>query len=164
MLQIAIPSREALHDYRYFRDVIDQLVVQAEAACVGASRLHVDYPQQPLDLLDLVAMYVAADVMLVTPLADGMNLVAKEYVATRLRDDGALVLSEFAGSARQLREAWLVDAHDIAALKDAIGAALAADDEERRRRMSSLRTQVHTHDVERWARTFLEALAQPVPA
>ena len=101
---------------------------------------------------------MAADVMLVTPLRDGMNLVAKEYVACRSDLGGALVLSEFTGAAAELRQAYLANPHHLEGVKDAIEAALEQAPEEGRRRMRALRRQVLAHDVDRWARSFLDAL------
>jgi trehalose 6-phosphate synthase len=106
-------------------------------------------------------LYAAADVMLVTPLRDGMNLVCKEYVASRHRGGGALVLSEFAGAAGELRQALLVNPHDVVGLRETIARAIALPEGEARRRMREMRRQVRTHDVHRFARTFLEALAEP---
>ena len=97
--------------------------------------------------------------MLVTPLRDGMNLVAKEYVACRNDLGGALVLSEFTGAAHELHQAFLVNPHDLEGVKDAIEAALIQSPEDGKRRMRALRRQVLAHDVDRWARSFLEALA-----
>ena len=110
-----------------------------------------------------MAFFVAADVMLVTPLRDGMNLGAKEYVACRSEETGVLVLSEFAGAAGELSSALLVNPHDLDGMKDALAAALSMDLEESRRRMRALRRQVLTHDVDRWARSFLDALGLPKP-
>jgi trehalose 6-phosphate synthase len=90
-----------------------------------------------------------------------MNLVAKEYVACRSDLGGALVLSEFTGAAAELRQAYLVNPHDLDGVKDAIEAALNQPVEEGRRRMRAMRRQVLAHDVDRWARSFLEALAEP---
>ena len=92
-----------------------------------------------------------------------MNLVAKEYVACRSDLGGALVLSEFTGAAAELRQAYLVNPHDLEGVKDAIEAALNQSDEEGRRRMRALRRQVLAHDVDRWARSFLDALAESHP-
>jgi trehalose 6-phosphate synthase len=111
-----------------------------------------------MDRPELAALYGVADVMLVTPFRDGMNLVCKEYVACRLHDDGALVLSEFAGAADQLVEAWQVNPYDIDALKQAILAAATAAPEETARRMSAMRHNVIEHDVARWAADFLAVL------
>ena len=88
-----------------------------------------------------------------------MNLVAKEYVACHSDLDGALVLSEFTGAAAELRQAYLTNPHDLEGVKDTIEAALGQTPEEGRRRMRSMRRQVLAHDVDRWARAFLDALA-----
>ncbi len=108
---------------------------------------------------ELLALYRAADVMLVTPLRDGMNLVAKEFAASRIDEDGVLVLSEFAGAADELTDALLVNPYDIDGTADAIHAALTMDPAERRRRMRGLREQVSANDVHRWVSAFLETLA-----
>jgi trehalose 6-phosphate synthase len=107
---------------------------------------------------ELVALYSAADVMLVTPLRDGMNLVAKEYVASRVDLGGALVLSEFAGAARELGAADLVNPHDIEDMKVAITAALRRSRPQATRRMQRLRHAVKHHDVYHWTESFLGAL------
>jgi len=107
----------------------------------------------------MVAMFLAADIMLVTPLRDGMNLVAKEYVACRHDLGGALVLSEFAGAWHELHQAFICNPHDTEGLKQTIMRAITAPEDERRRRMKALRQRVAVHDVQRWATRYLEALA-----
>jgi trehalose 6-phosphate synthase len=97
--------------------------------------------------------------MLVTPLRDGMNLVAKEYVACRSDLGGALLLSEFTGAAAELRQAFLCNPHDLDSVKDAMEQALNQPKEDGRRHMRALRRQVLAHDVDRWAKSFLDALA-----
>ncbi len=99
--------------------------------------------------------------MLVTPLRDGMNLVAKEYVACRSDLGGSLVLSEFTGAAAELRQAYLCNPHDLDSVKDAIIGALEQEPESGKRQMRAMRRQVLAHDVDRWARSFLTALAAP---
>ena len=106
----------------------------------------------------MAALYRAADVMVVTPYRDGMNLVAKEYVACRLEEDGALVLSEFAGAADELRQAWLVNPYDLNGMKDTLVEAATARPREKHRRMRAMRRQVMENDVKRWADAFLEEL------
>ncbi|MDQ4119296.1 MAG: trehalose-6-phosphate synthase [Actinomycetota bacterium] len=164
MIQLATPSRERVEHYREMRDDIELSVgrTNGEYARVGHPAVH--YLHQSLPRDELAAFYLAADVMLVTPLRDGMNLVAKEYVACRFDEDGALVLSEFAGAAIELTSALLVNPHDTDGVKEALYAALTMNDEERGKRMRSLRAQVMHHDVDRWARSFLEALGVPVAA
>jgi trehalose 6-phosphate synthase len=106
----------------------------------------------------LAALYCAADVMMVTPLRDGMNLVAKEYVAARADLGGALVLSEFAGASAELRQAFLVNPHDLDGLKDALVRAIYVDPIEANRRMRAMRRHLRTHDVRAWAQSFLTSL------
>ena len=110
--------------------------------------------------MKLVALYCAADVMLVTPLRDGMNLVAKEFVASRGDEDGVLVLSEFAGAAAELNGAVIVNPYDIEGVADSIQRALSMPVEERRTRMRVLRRRVFDHDAHAWAGAFLGDLAR----
>jgi trehalose 6-phosphate synthase len=163
LVQLATPSRERVESYQILRNDIERQVghINGEYAEVGHPVVH--YLHRPVPRDELVAFFVASDVMLVTPLRDGMNLVAKEYVACRSDLGGALVLSEFTGAAAELRQAYLVNPHDLEGVKDAIEAALNQPVEEGRRRMRSLRRQVLAHDVDRWARSFLDALAESHP-
>ena len=157
-VQIATPSRENVDDYKRARDDIELIIGRAigENGLIGAPPIQ--YVHQPLDRESLVAFYLAADVMIVTPYRDGMNLVCKEFVASRLGGDGALVLSEFAGAANELRDAFLVNPFDADGMKSAMLDAVRADDADLRRRMATMRTQVFEHDGARWAREFLGAL------
>ncbi|MDQ4103467.1 MAG: trehalose-6-phosphate synthase [Actinomycetota bacterium] len=158
MVQLATPSREQVEHYQRMRIDIEQAVswINGEFGQVGRPAVH--YLHQSVPRKELIALFLAADVMLVTPVRDGMNLVAKEYVACRHDLSGALVLSEFAGAAAELTSAFLVNPHDLDGIKNAIEQAINIDPEEGRRRMRVLRRQVMTHDVQRWARSFLAAL------
>ncbi|RZS44823.1 trehalose 6-phosphate synthase [Herbihabitans rhizosphaerae] len=158
MVQLATPSRERVEHYQRMRGDIERMVgrINGEFATVGRPVVH--YLHQSVQRDELVAFFAAADVMLVTPLRDGMNLVCKEYVACRYDLGGALVLSEFAGAAAELTSAFLVNPHDLDGVKNAMQDALTLDPAEGRRRMRALRRQVLTHNVDRWARSFLEAL------
>ena len=164
LVQLATPSRERVESYQKLRDDIERQVghINGEYGEVGHPVVH--YLHRPVPRDELIAFFVASDVMLVTPLRDGMNLVAKEYVACRSDLGGALVLSEFTGAAAELRQAYLVNPHDTECVKDAIEAALNQSGEEGRRRMRALRRQVLVHDVDRWARSFLDALAEGHPS
>ncbi|MFJ9781511.1 trehalose-6-phosphate synthase [Amycolatopsis sp. NPDC101161] len=157
-VQLATPSRERVEHYQRMRGEIEQMVgrINGEFSRVGHPVVH--YLHQSVDRTELAAFFSAADVMVVTPLRDGMNLVCKEYVATRHDLGGALVLSEFAGAAAELSSAFLVNPHDLDGVKDALVAAITLDPAEGRRRMRAMRRQVLTHDVDRWARSFLQAL------
>ena len=158
LIQLATPSRERVESYIAMREDIERQVghINGEYGEVGHPLVH--YLHRPVPRDELIAFFVAADVMLVTPLRDGMNLVAKEYVACRSDLGGALVLSEFTGAAAELRQAYLTNPHDLEGVKDAIEAALEQSPEEGRRRMRALRRQVLAHDVDRWARAYLAAL------
>ncbi len=157
-VQVATPSRERVEQYRQLRDETDRLVgrINGDHGRLGhpaISYLHSSYPRE-----EMAALYRAADVMVVTPYRDGMNLVAKEYVACRLEDDGALVLSEFAGAADELRQAWLVNPYDLNGMKDTLVEAASASHKEKHRRMRAMRRQVMENDVKRWADAFLDEL------
>ncbi|BBX90411.1 trehalose-6-phosphate synthase [Mycolicibacterium boenickei] len=158
LVQLATPSRERVESYKAMREDIERQVghINGEFGEVGHPVVH--YVHRPVPRDELIAFFVAADVMLVTPLRDGMNLVAKEYVACRSDLGGALVLSEFTGAAAELRQAYLINPHHLEGVKDAIEAALEQSPEEGKRRMRALRRQVLAHDVDRWARAFLAAL------
>jgi trehalose 6-phosphate synthase/phosphatase len=108
---------------------------------------------------ELLALYRAAEVMLVTPLRDGMNLVAKEFCAARIDEDGVLVLSEFAGAASELSEALMVNPFDVDAAATAYYRALVMPEDERRARMRALRHRVLAYDAERWAERYLATLS-----
>ncbi|QVI29039.1 trehalose-6-phosphate synthase [Mycolicibacterium neoaurum] len=159
LVQLATPSRERVESYIEMREGIERQVghINGEYGEVGHPVVH--YLHRPIPRDDLIAFFVAADVMLVTPLRDGMNLVAKEYVACRGDLGGALVLSEFTGAAAELRTAYLCNPHHTDGVRDAIEQALNQSVDEGRRRMRALRRQVLAHDVDRWARAFLDALA-----
>jgi trehalose 6-phosphate synthase len=162
-VQVATPSRERVKQYRVLRDDIDRLVgrINGDLGRIGRpaiSYLHSSFPRE-----EMAALFRAADVMVVTPLRDGMNLVAKEYVACRYDDEGALVLSEFAGAADELKQAYLVNPYDINGMKDSILAALRSSPRERTRRMRSMRKTVVEHDVNHWASKFLTELGRTKP-
>ncbi len=158
MVQIATPSRERLGSYRRMREAIEQQVgsLNGDYGKIGHPAVH--YLHQSLPREELASFYVAADVMTVTPFRDGMNLVAKEYVACRVNGGGVLLLSEFTGAAKELRAGLLVNPYDTDGVKNGLRSALTMPTVEARRRMRSLRRQVLTHDVDRWAAAFLSAL------
>ena len=158
MIQVATPSRERVEAYRQLRDEVELTVGRINGEHAPLGRPAVSYQHHSFDRRDMTAMYMAADVVLVTALRDGMNLVAKEYVASRPDLRGVLVLSEFAGAADELRAAVLVNPHDIDELKAAILKALAMPVEEQEEAMRSLRHQVMENDVQTWAHDFLDHL------
>ena len=164
LLQIAVPSREAVSAYQRVRGDVEEIVRRLNQRWATAEWSPVDYRYTSIDQTSLVALYRAADVMLVTPLRDGLNLVAKEFVASRVDNDGVLILSERAGAAAELRTALLVDPTDERTLTDAYGAALNMLPAERRVRMRHMRLRVAAHDVYRWADAVLGMLAAESPS
>jgi trehalose-6-phosphate synthase len=166
LIQVASPSRERVGAYQTLRDEVEVMVgrINGQHGEVGYSPVHYLHQSYPRE--EMAALYLAADVMLVTPLRDGMNLVAKEYVATRYDEGGTLVLSEFTGAADELAGAFLVNPHDIEGLKNTIvRAATGTSPAEARRRMRAMRRRVREHDVARWAADFLYALrGRPEPS
>lgn len=158
LIQIAAPSREPVREYEQMRTQIDRMVGSINGEYSVPGRVAVHYFRRTFGREDIIPYYLAADVMVVTPLRDGMNLVAKEYVASRVNTDGVLVLSEFAGAASQLRQGLLVNPRDIDAMADAMTTALRMRRADARFRMAYLRSMVRRHDVHEWAGLFLEAL------
>ncbi|MEN2740656.1 alpha,alpha-trehalose-phosphate synthase (UDP-forming) [Microbacterium sp. X-17] len=160
LVQVASPSRERVDAYVQLRDEIELMVGRVNGDFDTMDHTAIRYLHQAYPREEMVALYLAADVMLVTALRDGMNLVAKEYVASRLDNRGVLVLSEFAGAADELGSALLINPHDIGGVKDAIMRAVEMPVGEQARRMRALRRRVREHDVEDWSRDFLDALGQ----
>lgn len=164
LVQVASPSRERVDAYRRLRDEVEVTVgrINGERGTIGRSP--VIYLHQSFTKDEMVALYLAADVLLVTPLRDGMNLVAKEYVACRSNERGALVLSEFAGAADELRDALLVNPHDVEGMKAAILRAVHMPEREQARRMRGLRRAVNDNDVAHWAQNYLGAVTAAADA
>ena len=158
LVQTAVPSREEVTAYRQERMRIEALVGEINGSFGAIGRAAVHYLHKNLPFEELVSLYLAADVMLVTPLRDGMNLVSKEFAASRVDERGVLILSEFAGAADELRTALLVNPHDVDGLSHLMARALAMSPAEERRRMRAMRRAVQEHDVHDWARSFLDTL------
>ncbi|MET8862684.1 trehalose-6-phosphate synthase [Nonomuraea sp. NPDC004580] len=163
-VQIATPSRERVDEYRRLRDDIELQVgrINGEHAQLGYQPIW--YFHQSYNHQELAALYLAADVMVVTPLRDGMNLVAKEYISCHHDLQGALVLSEFTGAADELRQSYLVNPYDVEDIKRQLLNAMRATPHELARRMRTMRRRVATYDVDRWANEFLTALESPASA
>jgi trehalose 6-phosphate synthase/phosphatase len=160
LVQIAVPSRTSVGAYQEFRSEVEGLTGRINGAFGTPRWTPIQYMFRSVSERELVGLYRAADVMLVTPVRDGMNLVAKEFVASRTDEDGVLVLSEFAGAASELAEALLVNPYDVERTADTIYRALHLGDAERRRRMRALRRRVVSYDVHQWANSFLEMLEE----
>jgi trehalose 6-phosphate synthase/phosphatase len=162
-VQVVMPSRAKVEAYARLRLELDEIVGRINAAYATAASVPIHYMYRYVPDEQLAALYRAADVMLVTPLRDGMNLVAKEFVATRTDNDGVLILSEFAGAAVQLAEAIHVNPYDIDHVALSLKKALSMPDEERRTRMQGLRHRIEAYDAYHWADTFLGVLQSTGP-
>lgn len=161
MLQVAEPSRSNVNGYDEIRSEVEQLVGQINGRFGTMSRQAVQYLHRSHSFEELMALYELADVMLVTPFRDGMNLVAKEYVASRTDRTGALVLSEFAGAAHELTQAVLVNPYDTEALKSAIEQAVLMDVGEQQERMEVMRESVAGNSASSWVGEFIQRLENP---
>lgn len=159
-IQVAMPSRGDLAAYQQLRIRVEEVLqtVNAELAALGLRPIH--YVNEALPTEQVVALYAAADVMLVTSLADGMNLVSKEFVACRGDCSGRLVLSRTTGAAEQLPDAWLVAPGDLSDLKRGIADAIRASADEERERMRRMRQAVFGADARHWAESFINRMHQ----
>jgi alpha,alpha-trehalose-phosphate synthase [UDP-forming] len=158
-IQVVVPSREDIPEYRDLKTEIERLVGNINGAFVRPGGwVPVWYVYRSLARVDLLAYYRAADIALITPFKDGMNLVAKEYCACSIEEDCALILSEFAGAAAQLAKgALLVNPYDVEGVAEAIRRAYHMDKRERQARMRQMRRSIREYDVFWWVDSFLRA-------
>ena len=158
LVQVAVPSREGVGAYQRIRRNVEGLVGRINGTFGTARWTPIHYLHRSVADAELLALYRAATVMLVTPVRDGMNLVAKEFVACRADEDGVLVLSEFVGAAAEMTDAVQVNPYDVDGSAEAYYRALTMPRAERRTRMRELRRRVITYDVHAWSSSFLAAL------
>jgi trehalose 6-phosphate synthase/phosphatase len=160
LLMVVVPSRTGVEDYQRMKSQVDELVgnINGTFGTPGWTPVVYQYRSFPQD--QLLPMFAASDVMLVTPLRDGMNLVAKEYIASRADDTGVLILSEMAGAASELGEALTINPNDIPGMTGTIQAALEMPADVQRENMLAMRERLRRYDVVRWAREFLSALRE----
>ncbi len=160
LLQVVVPSRTLVPDYQNLKETLDQTAGRINARFGSTAWSPIHYVFRSLDRTQLLARYRSSEIALITPLRDGMNLVAKEYCAASVDNNGVLILSEFAGAADQLgKGALLVNPYDIEGTADAIYRAYTMDQSERRHRMSLMRSEVRRNDVHRWLQRFTEAVS-----
>ncbi len=160
LIQVASPSRENVGTYIELRDQVELMVGQITGQFDTISHTTLRYLHHSYPLKEMIALYLAADVLLVTALRDGMNLVAKEYVAAHQDGRGVLVLSEFTGAADQLTQSVLVNPHDIDGMKVKIMEAVNMDEAEQARRMRRMNHHLEEFDVAGWSERFLAELAE----
>ena len=158
-IQVTFPSRERIESYAGLRRQVSEMVGRINATYGSPRSLPIHLMLRSFSEEEVSSLYGAADIMLVTPLRDGMNLVAKEFVASRLHDDGVLILSEFAGAADEMPEALIINPYDSEGIRNALRQAIEMPPAEQRRRMTRLRENVMHNDVHTWGETFLSELA-----
>lgn len=148
--QLTVPSRENVNSYQELKKEVDELVGRINGDYSTDAWQPIHYHYGTAHFAELVGYYLSADIALVTPLRDGMNLVCKEYVASHSDNDGVLILSQFAGASAELETALLINPYSIADIEDAILKALRMPKEERQKRMKRMRQQVSSHDISMW--------------
>jgi trehalose 6-phosphate synthase/phosphatase len=158
LLQVAVPSRTDVREYQDLKETMDKLVGQINGRFSTSRWSPIRYIYGCIQQSQLAGFYRDADVALVTPLRDGMNLVAKEFVACRTRDPGVLILSPFAGAAGMMREALLVNPYEIGTVANMLARALKMPQDEREVRMIALRKREKINNVDYWMNSFLKAI------
>jgi alpha,alpha-trehalose-phosphate synthase [UDP-forming] len=157
-IQIAVPSRTKVEEYRSMRREIDEIVGRINGRFSETGWTPINYLYRSIPLEDLVAYYKAADIALISPLRDGMNLIAKEYAASKFDNTGVLILSIFAGASKELKEAILVNPFNIEEVADKIYEAITLPNDEKIERMKSLRAKIKKNNISYWVKSFLKEL------
>ena len=155
---VSVPSREGIEEYQHLVEEVESRVGQLNGKYATLLNSPIHFIHGSIPFVDLCALYALADIALVTPLIDGMNLVAKEFVACQRENAGLLILSEFAGAAEELFNALLVNPYDSAAVAGTLTDALALSTEEKRNRILPMRERVMRYDARHWARSFIDDL------
>jgi trehalose 6-phosphate synthase len=157
LFQVVVPSREEIPEYYGLKTEIERMVGEINGQLSKSDWVPIHYIYRRLETAELLALYRTAEMALITPLKDGMNLVAKEYCASNLEEEGALILSEFVGGAAQLQKwALLVNPYDIEGVADTIYQAYKMDRSERKGRMRKLRQSIRRQNIYWWVDSFLQ--------
>ncbi|MDB5181554.1 MAG: hypothetical protein JWP13_317 [Candidatus Saccharibacteria bacterium] len=163
MAMLAVPSRTEVEEYKKLKERVEELVEKINSQFGSRSWQPVDYMYTSLPVESVTALYQVADVAFITPIRDGMNLVAKEFIASKPKHDGVLILSETAGAAQELTNALLVNPKRRSTMVAALTSALTMPKKELRKRISTMHEQISTHTVQHWAKTFMGTLQKPLP-
>lgn len=160
LVMLAVPSRSNVPQYKKLKRETDELVgrINGKFASVNWTPIWYFYRSVPFE--DLIDLYTSSDIALITPIRDGMNLVAKEYVATRTKEDGVLILSEMAGAAKEMNEALLINPNSFDAFAKNLHRALSMPVKEQKSRMRFLQQRLKRYDVEKWAKEFFKSLKE----
>lgn len=158
LILVAVPSRTEVAHYRMLKSEVDTLVghINGDHGTVSWSPIH--YLYRSFDFENLLAFYLIADVLFLTPLRDGMNLIAKEYVASRHDKSGVLILGEMAGTAKELSEALIINPNDLEATSDSLKTALKMSKTEQKKRMQSMQKRLKRYDLKVWTEDFMDRL------
>lgn len=160
LVVIAVPSRTEVQAYKDLRETIEQMVSRINGTYATVDWTPISYQFKNIPFEQLVALYKKADVALVTPLRDGMNLVAKEYIACKQEESGVLVLSEFTGAADELQEAILINPNNLDHIVGAIKQALSMPEKQRKQRLIVMQNRISQYTIQRWSQDMMEQLAQ----
>jgi trehalose 6-phosphate synthase len=158
-IQVAVPSRTRVDEYRIMKREVDETIGRINGRFTGEGWPPIQYIYRSLSREELVAYYRLADIALITPGRDGMNLIAKEYVASQVEKKGVLILSEFAGAAEELTEALLVNPYDIETVADTIYKAIKMSGAAKRKRIEKMQELGKQRDIYYWVRDFFEGVA-----
>jgi len=160
---ISVPTRESVREYRELRRQVEQKVSKINGRYSSTKNVPVHFIYRSIDFSELCALYAIADVALVTPLIDGMNLVAKEYLFCQQDKHGVLILSEFAGAAQELSHASIVNPYNIGDMVQSLREAFNLPEEERRMRLELMKQRVTQHNARFWAGSFIRDLSATLP-
>lgn len=158
LVMLTVPSRSDVPDYKRLKRETDEVVGRINGKYATVNWTPIWYYYRAMDFDDLIDLYMTSDIAMITPVRDGMNLVAKEFIATRVNGDGVLILSEMAGAAKELHEAVLVNPFDLNAMADAIQKAIVMPIEEQQKRNNAMQKRLSRYTVNYWAKEFMEAL------
>lgn len=163
MVMLAVPSRTDIDEYKRLRERVEKLVAKINREFGTPTWTPLDYMFTSIPIESVTALYQVADIAFITPIKDGMNLVAKEFIASKPKRDGVLILSDTAGAAQELTDALLVNPRKRDALVDALSSAVNMPKRELKQRISRMHETVSTHTVQSWAGSFMKTLQQPLP-
>lgn len=156
---VIVPSRDTVPKYMERKKMIEEMVSRINGELSTLHWQPIRYQYNPLSFEEMMALYTVCDLALITPLRDGMNLVAKEFVASRKDKKGVLILSELAGAARELTEALLINPNDTQEMAEAIREGFAMPEEEQEGRLNRMQKRIASYNVTEWARDFMQGLA-----
>ena len=158
LVMLTVPSRSSVSDYQRLKKETDEIVGRVNGKFATINWTPIWYYYRAMAFDDLIDLYMTSDIAMITPVRDGMNLVAKEFVATRVKGDGILILSEMAGASKELYESILVNPFDLNQMADALLQAIKMPAEEQKKRNMSMQKRLRRYSVEHWAKEFMMAL------